>query len=392
MASNWGSVPLRTSPVETTTGYDLDRAPAADVWAQVVSDLSEAKAGLPVTRVSEELGRATKGAAVAYLGKSYLYTEDYAKAETEFKLLMTSPFSYDLVAEYEDNFTEANEFNEESVFEWAYEPHGNQYAAWSEGSSNSPMYSYLPQFVGPVGGGGWFKYVPSNYLVNEFLEEERPSGSDTKFDKRMYTTFFWKRSEFGEEDVQFYGGDKSFDDLWYSSLSKTVRLYPETPFDTITHGRFLMRKFTADYRNLSRADNYWSQSPATANHRVLRFAEVLLMHAEAAAQNGNNAEAIADINRIRTRAGIAAKTATDLSDKSAIMDEIDHQKLLELTFEQNRIYDLRRWYKDPSALKSLFQSRDKQGANTFAAKHYVFPIPSKELETNPSMTQNDLWD
>jgi hypothetical protein len=390
LASNWGSVPIRTEPVETTDGYSLERSPVAEVWEQAISDLSEAKAGLPVERPDEEQGRATSGIAIALIGKSYLFMEDYDKAEAELALLMESPYSYDLVDDYEDNFTDENEYNQESVFEWTYAAFGTKTYAWREETATSPMYNYIPQFVGPVGSGGWFKYVPSNFLVEEFLKEERPEGSDTKFDKRMYTTFFWEYSEFGENDTTWYGGS-DFDFLWNSSLSKTLRLYPETPLDTITNGRFLFRKFTSSWRNIPKSDNYWSATPSTANHRIVRFAEILLMHAEAALQNNNTDVAIASINRIRVRAGLTEKTAADLPSKDAVMDELKHQKLLELVFEQNRIYDLRRWYPNESALKQIFTERDKQGANTFTAKHYVFPIPASELETNPSITQNELW-
>ncbi|MEC5145551.1 RagB/SusD family nutrient uptake outer membrane protein [Chitinophaga sp. 212800010-3] len=390
LASNWGGVPIRTSPVETTDGYALACSSKEEVWKQVISDLTDAKAGLPAKRDSKEQGRATSGAAVAYLGKAYMFMEDYAKAEATFDLLTQSPYSYDLVDNFEDNYTDKNEYNVESIFEWTFAPLGNQYGAWSTESPNSPMYNYLPQFIGPPAGGGWFKYVPSNYLVNEFLKEKRPAGSDTKFDKRMYATLMWKYSTLGEKDTTWYDG-QSFDVLWNSALSKTKRLYPDTKLDTTTNGRFLIKKGTSAWRNVKDADNYWGASPSTANYRVFRFAEVLLLRAEAAAQNGNLGKAIGDINRIRRRAGLVDKTAADLAGKTQVMTEIDHQKLLEMFFEQNRVYDLRRWYKDAGQLQAMLTAHEKQGASSFQGKHYVFPIPASELRSNPKATQNPIW-
>ena len=390
LASNWGGVPLRTTPLETTEGYATPCSTKEQVWQQVVADLTDAQAGLPVKRDAKELGRVTSGAAIAYLGKAYMFMEDYPKAEATFDLLFKSPYAYDLVDNYEDNFTDKNEYNIESVFEWTFAPIGDQYGAWNTETPNSPMYNYLPQFIGPPAGGGWFKYVPSNYLVNEFVKEKRPAGSDTKFDKRMYASLMWKYSKLGETDVTWYDG-KTFDQLWNSALSKTVRLYPDVALDTTTNGRFLIKKGTSAWRSVANADNYWGPTPSTANYRVIRFAEILLLRAEAAAQNGNNGKAITDIGRIRQRAGLAVKTAADLPGKTQLLAEIDHQKLLELFFEQNRVYDIRRWNKNATQLATMLKAHEKQGANVFQAKHYVFPIPAGELKSNPKATQNDLW-
>ncbi|MGX5817525.1 RagB/SusD family nutrient uptake outer membrane protein [Chitinophaga lutea] len=390
LASNWGGVPIRTAPVETTDGYAVACSSKEDVWKQVVADLTDAKAGLPPARDAKEMGRATSGAAIAFLGKAYMFMEAYDKAEATFDLLTQSPYSFDLVPNFEDNFTDRNEYNTESIFEWTFAPIGNQYGAWNVENSNAPMYNYLPQFIGPPAGGGWFKYLPSNYIVSEFVKEKRPAGSDTKFDKRMYASLMWKYSTLGETDVTWYD-NKTFDQLWSSALSKTVRLYPDTPLDTTTFGRFLIKKGTSAWRSVKDADNYWGPTPSTANLRVLRFAEVLLLRAEAAAQNNNPGKSLGDINRIRRRAGLSDKTAADLPGKTELLKEIDHQKLLELFFEQNRVYDLRRWNKNAGQLATILTQRQKQGANVFKEKHYVFPIPAGELKSNPKATQNDLW-
>ncbi|NLR67471.1 RagB/SusD family nutrient uptake outer membrane protein [Chitinophaga varians] len=390
LASNWGAVPLRTEPVETTNAYAAPCASKEQVWQQVVSDLSAAKDKLPVKRDPKEQGRATSGAAIGFLGKAYLYMENYAQAEATLTLLTQAPYSYGLVDNFEDNFTDANEFNKESIFEWVCAPLGDPYGPWGAETANSPMFNYIPQFIGPPAGGGWFKYVPSNYLVSQFVKEPRPAGSDTKFDKRMYATLMWKYSTLGEADKTFYD-NKTFDDLWGSARAKILRLYPDTKLDTVTNGRFLIKKYTGAWRNVANADNYWGATPSTANYRVMRFAEVLLMRAEAATRNGNTGLALADINQIRTRAGLAPKTAADLPGADQLIAEIDHQKLLEMFYEQNRIYDLRRWNKSAAQLASVLTAREKQGANTFKAKHYVLPIPARELNANPKATQNDLW-
>ena len=390
LASNYGSVPLKTTPSYSAEDNFPANAPEADVWKQAINDLSEAKEGLPVDRTPDELGRATSGAALAFLGKAYLYMKDYGKAQTTFDLLTQAPYHYGLVDNFEDNFTDKNEFNKEAVFQWVYGDFGSAYNPWGEESKNAGMFNYIPQFIGTPKGGGWFKYVPSAYFVDQFFKELRPPGRDTKFDKRMYATLAWKYSDFGEQDVTWYN-NQSFEALWQSALPKIDKFAKtDYPLDTRTHGKFLIKKFTNSYRNDKDADNYWGAKPSTANYVIMRYAEVLLMRAEAAIRNGNNAVAINDINSIRVRAGLPAKTSAELPDVTSIMDEISHQKLLELFMEQNRWNDLKRWYA-ADALKSHFITVKKQGDKQFEPKHYKFPIPASELLTNPNVKQAPLW-
>ncbi|SMD15226.1 RagB/SusD family nutrient uptake outer membrane protein [Pedobacter nyackensis] len=390
LASNFGDVPLIITSAKTADDQFVPSKPVAEVYAQAISDFTDAKNGLLPTRPTADLGRATSGAAIAYLGKTYLYIKDYPKAEATLALLNTAPYTYDLIADYSENFTSKNEFNKEAVFQWVYGPFGDPYGPWGVEGANSPMYNYLPQLIGPPGGGGWFKYVPTNYLIDQFKSEQRPVGSDTKFDKRMYYSLSWKRSNFGEADITWYGGTKTFDDLWASAQANISKIDPKSLLDVSGTNQFLINKFTNGWSGVASADNYWSATPSTANNVIMRYAEVLLMHAEAAAKNGNLAAAIADLKRIRARAGLVEKTAVNLPDLTSVMNEISHQKLLEMFFEQNRWHDLKRWY-TPAELKAHFTQTNKHGAPFLQPKHYIFPIPTGELQTNNKIEQNILW-
>ncbi|WP_316834702.1 RagB/SusD family nutrient uptake outer membrane protein [Pedobacter nutrimenti] len=390
LASNFGDVPLIITSAKTAEDQFVPSTPVKQVYDQVVLDFTDARNGLPDSRPSADLGRATSGAAIAYLGKTYLYIKDYQKAQTTLALLNASPYNYDLVPEFSDNFTAKNEFNKEAVFQWVYGPYGDPYNPWGAENANAGMYNYLPQLIGPPAGGGWFKYIPTNYFVNQFMLEKRPAGSDTKFDKRMYYTLSWKRSNFGEADVTWYGGTQTFDKLWASARANVTKISPSSLLDTSGTNKFLINKFTNGWSGVASADNYWSATPSTANNVIMRYAEVLLMHAEAAAQNGDLASAITDVNRIRVRAGLTAKTAIDLPDMMSVMNEISHQKMLEMFFEQNRWQDLKRWY-TPADLKTHFIAVNKQGAQYLQPRNYIFPIPASELQTNNKIKQNPLW-
>ncbi|MDH7460608.1 RagB/SusD family nutrient uptake outer membrane protein [Chitinophagaceae bacterium 26-R-25] len=388
LASNYGDVPLKTSVAQSSSDAFVPSSPVADIYQQAIKDFSESVADLPVTRPAGDKGRVTRGAAIAFLGKSYLYIKDYANAETTLARLLTAPFDYDLIGNYEDNFTDKNEFNKESVLEWVYGPFNSQYSPWNEESGGNAMYNYRPQLTGSPASGGWFKYIPSQFVVKEFKKEPRPAGSDTKFDKRMYASLMWKYSDFGEANTTWYD-NQTFDDLWSAASTSIDRFEPI--YKTFPEGKFLNKKFTTAWRNANDGDNYWAAAPSTANVEVMRFAEVLLLHAEAALLNNHPAEALKGINRIRVRAGLLVKTAADFPTTADMMAEIQHQKLLEMYFEQNRWNDLKRWYPDATALKTYMSANLKQGAQRIENKHYIFPIPAAELQTNNKLSQNSLW-
>ncbi|HEX8037573.1 MAG TPA: RagB/SusD family nutrient uptake outer membrane protein, partial [Chryseosolibacter sp.] len=117
LVNNWGRVPLHTSYEETTQNQFPSRAPVSEIWAFIEQDLKDAEASLPLEYPSEWLGRATRGAAVALLGKAYLYQKKWAEAQAELVKLTQTPFSYTLAANYNDLFTQTNQSNPETIFQ-----------------------------------------------------------------------------------------------------------------------------------------------------------------------------------------------------------------------------------------------------------------------------------
>lgn len=118
----------------------------------------------------------------------------------------------------------------------------------------------------------------------------------------------------------------------------------------------------------------------------MRFAEVLLMYAEVCAQTNDLNGANTALKAIRQRAGLADKTFTAAN----VMDEIEHQCLLEFFGEGHRFDDMKRWY-TTSEIKTIFKANDKQGADNFQEKYKYYPIPSGELNNNNAMKQTELW-
>lgn len=119
----------------------------------------------------------------------------------------------------------------------------------------------------------------------------------------------------------------------------------------------------------------------------MRFAEVLLLHAEACIKTNKLAEAAADLTRIRDRAGLAKKTWNGADE---LWEEMVHQNELEFFFEGHRFFDLKRWY-SYEEMKQIFVKNKKQGAENFQPKHFYLPIPQNELNTNEAIEQHPMW-
>ena len=388
LVTNFGDVPLRlVSAAESLEETMKPSSPEADIWKQVEADFKTAKEYLPITRPSDEAGRVTKGTAIAYLGKTYNYLKRYEEGEAELKTIMQSPYTYDLTENFEDNFTEYTELNKESIFELVYEgKYGS--GTWGAEGPNDTQGWVIPNFAGPQGTGGWFKWMPTASIVDDFIVEERPAGSDTRFDKRMYTSFFWKHSDYETtvEDGAWFG-DMSFDEIWEACATKRLRGEPDYPTISGKPGRFLIKKFTNFYKNEAEANSMYNQANQNNNLRVMRFAEVLLLHAEACIKTNKLAEAAADLTRIRDRAGLAKKTWNGADE---LWEEMVHQNELEFFFEGHRFFDLKRWY-SYEEMKQIFVKNKKQGAENCQPKHFYLPIPQNELNTNEAIEQHPMW-
>ena len=257
--------------------------------------------------------------------------------------------------------------------------------------------------------------MPSAFLVSEFTTETRGNRStiqnekgewipnpdmtaqpDSKYDKRIYASMFFTPEEYGDwvseengwYNGQFYGGFFTMDDLWTGNASKMAGGAPIFNVSQATGaqiGKFLLKKYTAHYVKSKSAYNMGNKEGKANNVRVIRFAEVLLLYAEACAKEADKDQANWALNEIRQRAGLPKKDFP----QSELMKEIEHQCLLEFFGEGHRFDDLKRWY-STLQIQMIFKGNDKQGANNFQEKYKYFPIPAGELN-NSHVEQNSLW-
>jgi len=354
---NFGSVPVITSLPKTSADAAVPKSPEPEVWAQIILDLKDAAAGLPVVYDDANVGRATKGAALGILGKAYVYTKNWTEAENTFKLLATpagqpqAPFTYDLLPNYEDNFIAANDNNVESLFEIQIQNVGGT-APWNGENANESQGVTTAQEFAPTEVAGWFEMFPTDKIFNEFQKEKTVTND---FDPRMYATLVWD-----------YPGAMYYN-LPYSKFAN--------PFGYKSR----IRKYQ-NWRNTN--EGIWISE---INEKVLRYADVLLMYAEALTMQGKTTEAYPLINRVRNRANLADLPAGYSSDQ--MMAEIRHQRMIEFYREGLRFYDLKRW----GIIKQEMDNSDKVGREFYESKFEYFPIPQNEINTNPAMKQNDPW-
>jgi starch-binding outer membrane protein, SusD/RagB family len=337
-------------------------------WAQVKADFQMAADMLPVSYDevtgldAGQDGRATKGAALAYLGKAQLFNKEFEAAKNTFKSVIDLGI-YSLVPNYKDNFTTANENNSESIFEVQFSRDaggvdlgwgGTPASGW--GKTSARAITYAPRNF------GWTDVQPTWTLYNEFHDE--PTVDD-EVDPRLDVTMFYNKPG----GMMLYGQD-------------FATFYANSPAD-------LNELFVAKYQN---ADGQFANEydwRSGINERLIRYADVLLMYAECLNETGDTQGAYEYIQMVRDRVNLPdlAETRPDM-DQDEMREQIGHERYLEFALEGHRFDDIRRWgwLEDPAKLAWL-KARDAE-FETYQPGREYFPIPQLEIDNNPPTEQN----
>jgi hypothetical protein len=311
--------------------FVVDRTPKAEVYAQIELDLIYAADNLPY--VQSEAGRITKGAAQALLGKAYLYQDKFDEAATVLEsVIMNGP--YDLAATPSDIFELINENNIESVFEVQYsELEGAGFGCLQCSEGNVAVgFSGVRNYVGPTFSSGFSFNVPVQEVVDEF------EPGDLRKDVAIL-------------DI----------DAWAASTGATFGTGYE-------HTGYFNRKYLPRTRSANATGDRNLTNPN--NYRSIRFADVLLMAAEAFNRKASpdDAKAQGYLNRVRRRA--FGDTMHDVAfTGSALTDAIYHERRVELMGEGHRFFDLVRTGRAALEINGFI-----------SGKHELFPIPSIEIE------------
>lgn len=351
----WENVPIILEPSEP------DNLPVQntqeEVWAQVEKDLTEAAQGLPPQWDAPNVGRATKGAALALLGKAYMQQHKWQEAKAAFDYLVTGEGKgyYGLVPNYEDNFRDNMENNKESVFEIQFSDANKTAEGYGP---NSNMGSNRSQFFAPR-GIGWSDGQARIWVVDEFKKEKTTDGD---LDERLRYTLFYPDLE---EDF----GDKIYGRSWEWGDNEAW-----------------FRKYQRDYYRNN--EDYFSQ----VNFRVIRYADVLLMYAEVLNELGQTQEAYQYVDQVRARVNVQPleEAHPEISnDQTMFRNRLKMERALELYGESVRWADLKRWgdLDSPEELAKVAE-RDPDFKNFVIGKSIRLPIPQTEVLNNPNIKQN----
>lgn len=317
--------------------FVVERSPKADVYAQIEADLIYATDNLPY--IQSETGRITKGAAQALLGKAYLYQDKFGEAANVLdNLILNGP--HRLVTDYTTIFEVAGENNIESVFEVQYsEAEGAGFGCFqcSEGNiavgfSGIRNYAATPGSAGDVFSSGFSFNVPVKEVFDAF------QTGDLRRDVAIL-------------DIE----------AWAASTGATFGKGFE-------HTGYFNRKYIPRVRDINAQSDRNLTNPN--NYRAIRFADVLLMAAEAFNRSSapNDAKAQAYLNKVRARA--FGNTLNNITATGATLtDNILSERRLELVGEGHRFFDLVRTGKAAQAINGFVEG-----------KHEIFPIPKIEIQ------------
>lgn len=333
----FGDIPLITEPQVPGDDFRLPRTSKQEVYSLITSDLLSAIDLLPEKSAysSADLGRATKGAATGLLAKVYLTLGEWEKVVP--LTTQVTDLGYQLNGNYADNFNVNNENSIESLFEIQYVGDAGE-SFWD----NENQSSWLSTFTGPrnsdmvAGGWGW------NQPTQEFVDA-------------------YEEGDLRKDVTILYDGCPLFDGQEYDPA------YSSTGYN--------LRKFLVTKTISPTYDN----SPL--NFPVLRYADVLLMKAEALNNLGRTSEAEAPLNEVRNRAGLGSVSGLSATEMTEV---ILHERRMELAFEGQRWFDLIRIDNGQWGLDFLHAI----GKLNASEKHLLFPVPLKEIESNPNLTQN----
>lgn len=334
----YGDVPLVLKEISISESYDILREPKENVYNQIIADLKEAQ-DLPVSYSTAEDGRATQGAAKALLANVYMTLHKYAEAETilaeiinsgRYSLLENTPGSLNIDG-YKNVFSPVNHNSEEGIFEIQFLKGG-----YGEGSNYAN--NFAPENSGTnvvaVGGTGG-NNIPEMDIYNAYEE------GDLRRDFSMSLGYY----------------DNRKNNEWVES-------------------RYVCKFMDVPYQN----------NDASNNYPVIRYADVILMYAEALNQNGKTAEACKYLNMTRRRGFGYQTTETspvDLqtTDKAQFALMVEQERRVELAFENHRWFDLIRTGRAVEVMRSKGFSLNET--------NLICPIPQKQIDVNPKLTQND---
>lgn len=371
-------------PIQTSSTSDGEIGSQEDLFKQALEDFSKASTLLPESWPSEEKGRVTKGGALGMMARCNMQlagikshrpwdsANQDANAARQYWVAAKTNIEdifhlgiYDLCDNWMDNFTEEHENNVESLFEINFKDgliNGNEVG------------NQRPKFLGLYisdGSGAWNDGSARDWLLDEFNKERDKDGNIDM--RKFHTLFYYDEAEPQTATANYYG--KTWPE-WCNTEGYVNNKFPHACY---------WKKYTS-----VETDNKKEDYSSGANFRVLRLADVYLMYAEVLNELGEDrATAVEYINKVRRRVNMADLQAADFTDYETLLNQIKHERLVELCGECTRWYDLDRWgdLHDQAKVNEISE-RDADFLNFKVGNNHLWMIPNHEINLWKGLTQN----
>lgn len=404
LQKGWGNVPFIS--VENYNNTEFNQPNPGPIWDQIEADMKFAVDNLGD---DSEVGRPNTWTATAYLGKIHLYQGEWNEALTYLETVINLG-PYQLLPEYVDNFRIAGETGMEAIF-------SIQFAADAGVSYNGNRGGTLSfPNGGPIGSCCGF-YQPSQDLVNTYQTENGLPLLDTYNQTDVANDYGINSAEpftphTGPLDprLDYTVGRRGLDmNGWGVNVGKD---WIRASFSDISGPYLTKKNYYHNGEDANRGTGGWGEQRSGINYHVIRYADVLLMAAEAAVETGALDKALGWTNDVRSR----AKNMTYLKDvNDANQDAANYQielyasfpdatfarkavrfeRRLELGVEGHRLFDLRRWGNATDVMNTYIQNEGRTitpfltAANPYTATYDLFPIPLGAIDLSGGvLTQN----
>lgn len=427
-------VPIYTTPISVSE-YTQGRETETKVWEFIINDLTDCinEPNFPnrYEKGNSLYGRATKGAAYALRGKVYMWLKEWAKAEADFKKVGEAGYKL-FDGSYSDLFKEANEQCEEMIFTVqnigvvncgsdTQKALGTRSSYGSGWNTFCPNPDHVDSYANIDGSPfNWDDIIPGYnsmnpndrvvfFLRDNITDEEKgkinstamsqylPEGNEARImkayenrDPRLKMTIITPYSTYrgalsGKDNIVTLRHPYRTDNL------------PEQDLQLASSGKYyyLYRKFV--YEGLDETPN---RDYGPIDQPIIRYADILLLQAEALNEQGKTAEAIECVNKVRARAGVALLNSnpyTQVTDQENMRERIRNERRWELNCEGVLLFDEMRWktwentFKPTNGTKEIWGSIYKPCTAWKGDYMYVWPIPLRECQMNTNLIQNDGW-
>jgi len=390
LSQDYGDVPFVEHSITPAEANSIKQASKATITDYVHSELTAIAPSLPVSYSGTDIGRITRGAALALKARIELFNGKYADCIATTRQLMQSPFSYSLYPNYAEMFRPKNANNQEVILDVQYLLNTN--SAW------------VLIALAPNSSGGWSSIAPTQSLVDTY---ETINGKTIQNDPTY-------------DPVQPY---KNRDPRLDASIIRPGSLYMNAYFDPLSPNSPDARggnnvsptgyNFKKYIQNL---DDFYGTSYGAGDISntgqtfiAIRYAEILLTYAEAKIEANEIDQSVYNaINAVRSRAGMPSATAVMYPDQASLRTLVRRERRVELAGEGLRWYDIQRWKIGTTAMPgNVYGCPDGTvntsngaitlkpntniniGSRTFTGKNYLLPIPQKEIDVNKNLKQNE---